>query len=38
MQPGTRGPRWIVAEQSNVTAAGKQLQLDRWDLESLKVR
>ena len=30
--------RWIVAEQSNVTTTGKQLNLDRWELESYKVR
>src|SRR6185295_14783115 len=30
--------RWIVAEQSNVTDSGKQLQRDRWELESYKVR
>lgn len=30
--------RWVVAEQSNVTTAGKQLNLDRWELESYKVR
>ena len=30
--------RWVVAEQSNVTTGGKQLQLDRWELESYRVR
>ena len=30
--------RWVVAEQSNVTDAGKQIQHDRWELESYKVR
>jgi hypothetical protein len=30
--------RWVVATQSNVTAGGKQLQLDRWELESYRVR
>jgi hypothetical protein len=30
--------RWVVATQSNVTNKGKQLQLDRWELESYKVK
>ena len=30
--------RWIVAEESNVTIGGKQLQHQRWELESYKVR
>ena len=30
--------RWVVATQSNVTSKGKQIQLDRWELESYKVR
>jgi hypothetical protein len=30
--------RFVVATQSNVTTKGKQLQLDRWELESYKVR
>jgi len=30
--------RFVVATQSNVTNKGKQLQLDRWELESYKVR
>ena len=30
--------RFVVAEQSNVTDKGKQVQRDRWELESYKVR
>jgi hypothetical protein len=30
--------RWIVAEQSNVTDKGKQIQRDRWELESYRIR
>ena len=30
--------RWVVATQSNVTDKGKQIQLDRWELEAYKVK
>ena len=30
--------RFVVATQSNVTSKGKQIQLDRWELETYKVR
>ena len=30
--------RWVVAEESNVTSAGKQLQHQRWELDSYKVK
>jgi hypothetical protein len=30
--------RFVLADQSNVTATGKQLQLDRWELESYNLR
>jgi len=30
--------RWIVAEESNVTATGKQLRNQRYELESYKVK
>jgi hypothetical protein len=30
--------RWVVATQSNVSSAGKQLQNERWELESYRVK
>jgi hypothetical protein len=30
--------RWIVSENSNVTASGKQLQRERWELDSYQVK